>query len=122
MHPSSGVSKTYRAKVRGVPAPGVLERLERGVVVDGRRTAPAESRLVRSTGQNAWVEITVVEGRKHQVRRMLQAIGHPVVKLTRTRFDGITLGSLALGTVRPLTRAEVARLRGSIGGRSSRPN
>jgi len=122
MHPSNKVPKTYRAKVRGNPAPDSLERVARGLVLDGRRTRAARARLVRSTGQNAWVEITVVEGRKHQVRRMLQAVGHPVVKLQRIGFDGISLAGLPPGAVRPLTRAEIERLRRAVGSRRSRPN
>jgi pseudouridine synthase len=122
MHPSSAVPKTYRAKVRGVPEPGALDRVRRGLTLDGRKTLGSEARLVRSTGNNAWVEITVVEGRKHQVRRMLEAVGHPVVKLTRIRFDGISLGSLRPGAARPLTPAEVTRLRRAVARRPRRPS
>jgi 23S rRNA pseudouridine2605 synthase len=122
MHPSSSVPKTYRAKVRGVPARESLERVARGVVLDGKKTRAAEARFVRSTGRNAWVELTVVEGRKHQVRRMLQAIGHPVVKLQRTRFDGVALGGLRPGQARSLTRTEIARLRRAVQTRPARPN
>ena len=122
MHPRSGVKKTYRAKVRGRPVAASLERLRRGVVVEGRRTLPAEARLV-GTGANAWLEVTVVEGRKHQVRRMLDAIGHPVQKLRRVRFDGLVLGRLAPGAMRRLTPGEVARLKHSVAssGEAKRP-
>ena len=113
MHPRSGVKKTYRAKVRGRPLAASLERLRQGVVVEGRRTLPAEARLV-GAGANAWLEVTVVEGRKHQVRRMLDAIGHPVQKLRRVRFDGLGLGRLAPGAVRRLTSGEVERLKRSV--------
>ncbi|MBZ5641087.1 MAG: hypothetical protein LAO51_20295 [Acidobacteriia bacterium] len=76
----------------------------------GDRRPVARAHVVRP-GPNAWVEVTVVEGRKHQVRAMLEAIGHPVQRLRRIRYDGVELGSLATGRLRPLTAEEVARLR-----------
>jgi pseudouridine synthase len=118
MHPGSGVTKTYSAKVRGTPETGELERLRRGVRIDGKATLPAEVALKRR-GPNSWLEVSVVEGRKHQVRRMLQAIGHPVMKLRRVRYDGLELGKLPTGDLRPLTSTELARLRRSAG--SKRP-
>ena len=78
--------------------------------MEGRRTLPARAHVVRP-GANAWVEVTVVEGRKHQVRRMLDAIGHPVQRLRRIRYGGVELGSLASGRFRVLTAEEVGRLR-----------
>jgi len=110
MHPTSAVPKTYLAKVRGRPDDEALGRAERGIVLDGRRTLPAKLRRLRS-GDNAWVEVTVTEGRKHQVRRLLEAVGHPVVKLRRVRYAGLELGDLPRGRLRPLTPAEVERLR-----------
>jgi 23S rRNA pseudouridine2605 synthase len=106
MHPRSGVAKTYAAKVP----------------LDGRPTLPARVNVKRP-GANAWLEVSVVEGRKHQVRRMLEAIGHPVVKLRRVRYDGLELGDLPSGRVRPLTPLEIARLRRAVasGRRPSHP-
>lgn len=117
--PSSGVTKTYSAKVRGRPVPESLRRLSRGIALEGRRTLPARIALKRP-GPNSWVEISIVEGRKHQVRKMLWAIGHPVLKLKRVRYDGLELGSLPTGAVRPLTPAEVARLKSSVGSNRAR--
>jgi 23S rRNA pseudouridine2605 synthase/16S rRNA pseudouridine516 synthase len=117
MHPGSGVPKTYLVKIRGTPGPEALSRLRRGIRLDGRRTLPARVRITRP-GLNPWLEITVVEGRKRQVRRMLEAVGHQVVKLKRTRYDGIALGSLPPGKIRRLTDEEITRLRQSIRGRS----
>jgi pseudouridine synthase len=114
MRPASGVPKTYLAKVRGQPARDSLERMCRGVIVEGRRTLPARALVVRP-GPNAWVEVTVVEGRKHQVRKMLEAIGHPVQRLRRIRYGGVELGSLASGRFRALTAEEVGRLRRACG-------
>jgi 23S rRNA pseudouridine2605 synthase len=110
MHPRTGVTKTYAVKVRGRPDDASLRRLARGITLDDRRTLPSRLRLVKP-GANSWLEVSVVEGRKHLVRRMLRAVGHPVVKLRRIRYDGIRLGNLAPGAWRHLTRAEVDRLR-----------
>lgn len=121
MHPATGVEKTYLAKVRGQPAPEVLGRLRRGIPLDGRRTAKAKVRVVR-TGETAWIEITITEGRNRQVRRMFQAVGYPVQRLRRVRYGGVELGRLPRGGVRPLTPAEVKRLvRAARGGASPDP-
>ena len=114
MHPSRGVPKTYAAKVRGTPTPEALRRLANGFVLEGRRTLPGKARLVEA-GPSAWVEVTVVEGRKHQVRDMLAAVGHPVQRLRRIRYGGVDLGDLPPGGLRPLTRPEVARLQRAAG-------
>jgi len=113
MHPSSGVEKTYAAKVRGMPTPESLRRLARGIPLDGRRTGPASVRVTKP-GDNAWLEITIAEGRNRQVRRMLQAVGHPVQRLRRVKYAGIDLGRLPVGALRLLTEAEIARLRRAV--------
>jgi len=110
MHPGSGVEKRYLAKVRGRPDPETLRRLARGIPLDGRRTGPARVRLLRP-GENPWLEIVIAEGRNRQVRRMLQAVGHPVQKLRRTAYGGVELGTLEPGAYRALTPAELRRLR-----------
>ena len=119
MHPRSGVEKRYVAKVRGRPDPEALRRLARGVPLDGRRTGPARVRLVRP-GENAWLEIVIAEGRNRQVRRMLQAVGHPVQKLRRTAYGGVELGTLEPGAYRALTPAEIRKLRRAATSGSSR--
>ncbi len=113
MRPASGVPKTYLAKVRGEPSRESLQRICRGVRVEGRLTLPARARVVRP-GANAWVEITVVEGRKHQVRKMLEAIGHPVQRLRRTAYGGVEMGDLPSGRFRTLASAEVTRLHKAV--------
>lgn len=115
MHPRSAVPKTYVAKVRGAPGEEALRRLEAGVVVRGRRTLPARARLLRR-GARSLVELTLVEGRRHQVRDMLEAVGHPVVRLVRVAYGGVRLGRLAPGRYRRLGADEVARLRSYLGG------
>src|SRR5262245_13562171 len=113
MHPSSEVEKTYRAKVRGFPEPTTLDRLARGIYLEGRRTGPARVRVVEG-GENPWLEVVITEGRNRQVRRMLQAVGHPVQKLRRIRYAGVELGRLPAGRLRPLRPAEVDRLRRAV--------
>ena len=110
MHPSFEVPKTYKVKVaKGPVSQRAVERLRAGVKLDDGRTAPA--RVVRMSG--TVLEITIHEGRKHQVKRMCEAVGHPVVALERVRFGPLELGDLAPGAVRRLSEPEVERLRRS---------
>ena len=119
-HPRYGLERVYEARVRGVPDVGALKRLARGVVLDGRRTAPATTRLVQAgrgqKGDQAVVRIGIVEGRKRQVRYMCEAIGHPVVRLRRVSIGPIEDKKLKSGQYRDLTPAEVAALRRAVDG------
>lgn len=119
MHPSSGVDKTYLVKVKGHPDRDALARLVRGIPLDGKRTGPARARVVRG-GDNAWLEVTIAEGRNRQVRRILQAVGHPVQRLRRVAYGGVRLGRLPAGRLRPLIDAEVAALLRAAGVRDAR--
>jgi 23S rRNA pseudouridine2605 synthase len=114
-HPRYGVEKVYEAEVEGEPDPAALARLEEGVELDDGRTAPAKARLL---GANR-IELTLHEGRKHQVKRMCEAVGHPVRRLHRSRYAGLTLEGLEPGRWRELEPSEVQRLRSSPPG--SRP-
>jgi 23S rRNA pseudouridine2605 synthase len=106
-HPRYGVEKTYVADVDGTPSKATLRRLEEGVELDDGRTAPARARrLGRHT-----VELTIHEGRNRQVRRMLEAVGHPVTHLHRSVYAGLTLEGLEPGAWRELEPSEVQRLR-----------
>ncbi|HEY2430986.1 MAG TPA: pseudouridine synthase [Acidimicrobiales bacterium] len=105
-HPRYGVEKEYVAAVRGRPAPGALRALRRGVELEDGLTAPARVALVSPSV----LRITIHEGRNRQVRRMCDAVGHPVVRLVRTRIGPITDHRLAPGRWRPLTPAEVRGL------------
>jgi 23S rRNA pseudouridine2605 synthase len=109
-HPSFGVEKAYLAEVRGVPDRAALRRLREGVELDDGRTAPARVRLVQPRGQTSAVEIVIHEGRNRQVRRMCEAIGHPVRRLVRTRIGPVSDPALAPGAWRPLRLAEVRAL------------
>lgn len=114
-HPSGEVAKTYRVKVRGQPEDDALNKLTRGVILeDGLATATHVHRSVPSqqtSENNTWIELTVTEGRNHLVKRMLEAIGHPVIRLRRTSFAGLTLDGLRAGQWRHLRRDELKRLR-----------
>jgi 23S rRNA pseudouridine2605 synthase len=111
-HPRYGVEKVYRAKVqpRRV-SPGALQALREGVELDDGRTAPARARQVAP----GLLEITLREGRKRQVRRMIEAVGHRVVELERVAFGPLGLRGLAIGKSRLLKATEVERLRRAAG-------
>ena len=115
MHPSSGVEREYQAIVRGVPGEDAVEKLRKGVVIDGRRTAPANVRRGRTfrhaARESTLLTMTLHEGRNRQVRKMCAAIGHPVLRLTRTRMGPIRLGRLRPGESRSLTKSEIEALR-----------
>lgn len=109
-HPSFAVPKTYVAEVRGRVNAGVLRRLSRGVDLDDGPTAPATVHLVDRVAGGALVEVTIREGRNHQVRRMFEAVGCRVVGLVRTHVGPVALGRLKPGTARRLSPAEVQAL------------
>lgn len=105
------VEKVYEAKVKGVPTEVAVSRLRRGVTFDdGTKTAPAKIELLQETGNNAWYEVKLHQGRNQQVRRMFDMIGHSVVKLRRVRIGSLTDEGLKPGYWRYLTPAEVSRL------------
>jgi pseudouridine synthase len=116
MHPRFHVPKTYHALVDGVPDAADIARLREGIDLDDGRTAPAEARLVEDRGNRGVVEITLREGRKRQVRRMLSAVGHPIRELVRTAYGPIPLGDLAEGETRLLGDEEVRALRATAEG------
>ncbi len=121
-HPSSRISKTYKVKLRGTPSPQAIQRLEKGIVLEKRKTGPARIRQVKS-GKNPWFEIQVSEGRKHLVRLLFGDAGHPVLKLRRVGFGPLHLGALPVGKTRRLTETEVAVLRqGSNRSRREKPS
>jgi 23S rRNA pseudouridine2605 synthase len=105
-HPRYGVEKTYVAEVQSDPAESALQRLRDGIELDDGPTAPARARLL---GRGR-VELVLHEGRKHQVKRMLAAVGHPVTRLHRSAYAGVTLEGLEPGACRELEPSEVERL------------
>jgi pseudouridine synthase len=108
--PRSGIPRTYQVKLEGEPSAEALQKLEEGIVLDGRKTAPCQIRLLHER-EKPWYEITLVEGRYHQVRRMFERIGQTVVKLKRVRIAFLTDQGLAPGQFRQLTTKEMNRLR-----------
>jgi pseudouridine synthase len=118
-HPRHEVEKVYEARVRGVPDDKALDRLARGVPIDGRRTAPAKIRasepFARGSGEQTIVEISIHEGRQRQVRKMFEAVGHPVVRLKRVRIGPLEDPEMPIGHWRELTPKEVAQLRRASG-------
>jgi pseudouridine synthase len=114
-HPRYGVEKVYEAEVEGVPGEGVLAALREGLDLEDWRTAPARARVLRRGGDSALLELVLHEGRKHQVKRMCEAVGHPVRRLHRSCYAGLELGRLEPGEWRELTRDEVSKLRRQAG-------
>ncbi len=109
-HPRYGVEKTYVAEVESDPDETTLQRLRDGIELDDGPTAPARAcRLGRGR-----VELVLHEGRKHQVKRMLAAVGHPVTRLHRSAYAGLTLGGLEPGACRELEPSEVERLANEV--------
>lgn len=109
-HPSHEVTKEYLVKVRGEVNADVLARLAKGVKLDDGWTAPAKVELVRSLSKNSWLSISIHEGRYRQVRRMCEAVGLLVARLTRTRYGTLDIGSLTPGEYRHLTQSEISEL------------
>jgi 23S rRNA pseudouridine2605 synthase len=113
-HPSFGVEKEYLAEVEGVPTRAALRQLREGVTLDDGLTAPARVALAPGGPGRSALTIVIHEGRNRQVRRMCEAIGHPVRRLVRSRIGPITDRDLAPGEWRTLTRAEVRSLYGAV--------
>jgi 23S rRNA pseudouridine2605 synthase len=105
-HPRYEVPRVYEAKVRRVPDEVTLARLRKGVRVEGQRMAVDRVRIVEAAN-NSWLEVTLHEGKHHEVRRLLEAVGHPVSKLKRIALGPLTLRGLKPGEFRHLTPSEV---------------
>lgn len=110
-HPRFGVTKTYRASLKGHISPDALERLQRGVGLEDGMTASTRVRVVSTSRQHSVVDITLHEGRNRQVRRMFDAVGFPIESLVRLRFGPISLADLGIGQTRGLTERELRTLR-----------
>ncbi len=110
-HPRHNVDKVYLARIRGVLSPAQADLLARGVRLEDGVTAPAKVERVRQAGSHSWVKITIHEGRNRQVRRMFEAVGHPVSRLQRLQVGFLELGALAPGRYRKLSRQEIVRLK-----------
>lgn len=113
-HPRHEIYKVYEAKVRGVPTKETIEKLKDGVRLDDGKTLPALVRVMSIKESNAWIEISIREGRYRQVRRMCEAVGHEVLKLKRVSVGPIRLGRMRAGEWRFLSRKEVDSLKKSL--------
>src|SRR5438874_8139303 len=114
-HPTHGSVKTYHVKVRGVPEERLVEKLRRGITLEGKRTLPCGIDRIRTTGKgedegNSWFEVKLREGRTQQIRKMFQAMGHPVSKLRRVAIGPISDPHLTPGVWRELSEREVRML------------
>lgn len=110
-HPSHGAEKVYEARVRGQVSEATVNALRRGIQLDDGMTAPARVKVLAQREKNALIEIAIREGRNRQVRRMLEAVGHPVSVLRRMSFAGVELEGLPAGEHRVLLKGEVHELR-----------
>lgn len=115
-HPRFQVPKTYRVLVEGVPTGEKLKQMRSGLELEGTLTAPAKVKLLKPGGsRRSWLEITIHEGRKRQVKKMCASIGHPVIKLRRTKFALLTARGLRVGHYRRLTVSEIKQLYRLVG-------
>jgi len=108
-HPSHDIEKIYLAKVRGLPDDKSLQKLRKGVTLEGRRTRAAKIRVLESRN-NSWLEVRLQEGRQNQIRKMFQIIGHPVMKLKRIAIGGLRDSRLRPGEYRILSQKEIDKL------------
>ncbi|MBB1070629.1 rRNA pseudouridine synthase [Limosilactobacillus sp. RRLNB_1_1] len=113
MHPKYEVEKTYIAKVEGIIKNDELKQLRLGVIVDGRKTKPAKSKLISvdRTKKTSLVQLTIHEGRNHQVKNMFKVVGHPVIKLHRETYGPLNLYGLQPGEFRALKPEEIQALK-----------
>ena len=115
LHPSKKIPKTYKVKIKGSLEEKDMLRLRQGMYLKDGKTAPAKLRKLKKLKENSWVELTITEGRKRQVRRMFDHVGHSVVRLIRTRVGKLSLGALAPGAMRALTPEELQALKDQTG-------
>src|SRR5437867_927728 len=115
LHPRFRIPRTYRVKVRGHPDAAAIGRLRRGVKLDDGVSGPAEVEVEARLPAKAWLRVTIREGRRREIRRMCEAVGHLVDRLVRVRFGPIELGRLEPGDWRPLREEEIEALRAAVG-------
>lgn len=109
-HPSNHIAKVYRVKVKGLVPSAALQAVRRGLFLDGRKSLPAQARRI-SSRTNSWLELTLYEGQKNQIRRTFDRLGHPVLKLKRVAIGPISDRDLKPGAFRSLTAGEIHRLK-----------
>lgn len=110
LHPKYEVFKTYEAEVRGIPSLQQIASLEKGIVLEGKMTAPATLKIKHGRTKSSVVTITIHEGRKRQVKKMFQAVGHPVLSLKRLSYGCLGLDGIPMGTFRILKKNDLKRI------------
>ncbi|MCW5206399.1 rRNA pseudouridine synthase [Desulfobulbus sp. F5] len=110
LHPKFEIKKTYQATMRQLPSEAALQQLEQGIIIDGQKTWPARLRVLHQEKGSVVIEIIIHEGKKRQVRKMFQAVGHPVLRLKRTAYGGLLLGDLGKGRYRFLGKNDLANI------------
>lgn len=110
-HPSSHIYKTYKCKIKGLITSKEMDKFEKGIDIGGYTTAPAQIRLLKNYKRNCLVKVTIHEGKNRQIRRMMEALGHPVIALERVSIGKIHIDNLQKGKWRYLTKEEKQYLR-----------
>ncbi len=113
-HPRFEIKKVYRVRIKGTPESSDLRRLERGIILDDKKTAPARIKLLSSSSRESFLRVEIHEGRKREIRRLFDVIGHRVMDLQRMKFGSLSLGKLRKGKWRYLTRDEISRLKSQV--------
>jgi 23S rRNA pseudouridine2605 synthase len=111
LHPSKKIPKTYLVKIKGNLEDENLEKLRHGIRLDRTVTAPARVKRLRKAENNSWIEMVIYEGKKRQIRRMLERVGHSVIRLMRVKINGLDMGPLKPGLYRQITSEEMKALR-----------
>jgi 23S rRNA pseudouridine2605 synthase len=109
--PGQGIEKTYHVQIGGLVDAGELGRLESGLIIEGERWCALRARELRRGAKNCWLEIVLDEGRNRQIRRMLEALGHPVLRLVRVAIGQLQMGTLGKGEWRMLGESDITALR-----------
>jgi 23S rRNA pseudouridine2605 synthase len=111
-HPRYGIPRTYLVKVKGIPDVGAMKRIRDGVALEDGVTLPAKVHIVKRLKRNSWMRLTVYEGRNRLIKKMCDAISHPVIRLRRIGYGSLTIGDLKPGKYRYLTAKEIDELKG----------
>ncbi|GAB4309462.1 MAG: pseudouridine synthase [Myxococcota bacterium] len=121
LHPSNEVTKTYEAKVKGVPSPAQIIRLKKGVLLKDAEVKPLRVKLFKKAQKNSWIRITITSGKKHIVKRVMSAVGLEVLRLKRVEMAGLSLGSLGVGKFSRIKPKEIKRIWAKITSRQKTP-
>ncbi len=111
LHPSKKIPKTYLVKIKGLIEDESIEKLRKGVRLDRTVTAPAKVKRLRKIESNSWIEMVIYEGKKRQIRRMVERVGHSVIRLMRMRINGLEMGPLKPGECRQISSEEMRILK-----------